>query len=822
MFGVRQLSLMAAVDMAQTFSMESQADNVSHDKPRAMASPASVKSIEFKANSQQNMQTDMAILASRSKPLELLDMPEDILQAILREITHTNDLTALALTHSTLHDLVIPHVYSRFDIVWPEANTHVESRIGVDALTYGLATLVMASDVFGETAHRPRANPQRDPRKIRRGNHFAQYTKKFSLGNGPADWVSEYLINKEGGKMLGTLVALAVGRMRNLETFVWDMPTGVLRDVWLALASLANRADGKDCRLEKIWVRWHENTDNGSPLATPPAPGQPFPPSVPMITIGNAPSLFQIPAYPRVEFPTFSILPPLKSLTVLDIDERSYVEEMAVLIENSLHMMKELRVGVAEHAQYDEWTMPMEERGQFLRPFDALDKSFQHRGGILGILIHRFCNLAPKTDGPHAKDGPSSKPLSQITELPVADAKETQEFNSLNRMMAEQHLDDTETPTTQVPKHRDRVTNPVSPSSDQAQERTARRMRVDSIDLERVYLSVPAMSCGINWMILESITLLGCRNHEQLWKELRREYAPPSRLRSASSVSASKTGVLSPRPTPSAVPRKEYRLNLKKIHTDTVSHALIAFIKDALAPDSVEWLFFQDNSVSKSSVTIETIYSGAIRRHRGSLKKLLIDSEGRRDDEPGPASWKRWVLTRELMSVITSGKMKLRELSVALDYKDWHYFLQRLPQLNTLRSLHISHIADHVHSTFDSREAALQVMDIVSLRPDLQLCYLGVQRQCFEIIEVPKGPRGVSPTRLTVMNPSPEPDSDDDNDDTVEEEADDNSELDVDVSQGEDSEDEETDFTDPTGFRLREILFYDDKVSIFRARHGRL
>ena len=53
-------------------------------------------------------------------------------------------------------------------------------------------------------------------RRLRRGNYFSQFTKKFSLGNGPADWVAEYLVTKESGKMLGTLVALSVARMPNL------------------------------------------------------------------------------------------------------------------------------------------------------------------------------------------------------------------------------------------------------------------------------------------------------------------------------------------------------------------------------------------------------------------------------------------------------------------------------------------------------------------------------------------------------------------------------------------------------------------------------
>lgn len=212
-----------------------------------------------------------AVVVEKKK---LLDLPVDILKDIVKEVTHTNDLTSLALCHSALHRLTIPHIYSRFDIVWPDSSTHAEPRSGVDALTYGLATLVMAEEIFGEAPnqrqhHNNRFNQGSKSERAsemairrRRGNHYAQFTKKFSLGNGPADWVQEYLISKEGGKMLGTLVALAVARMRSLETFIWDMPTGILRDVWLALSSLGDRGDGQACRLEKLWVRWHDNSSN--------------------------------------------------------------------------------------------------------------------------------------------------------------------------------------------------------------------------------------------------------------------------------------------------------------------------------------------------------------------------------------------------------------------------------------------------------------------------------------------------------------------------------------------------------------------------------
>lgn len=815
-----------------------------HEKLRSAAETLPPTTMPLLASNNHVKATASTAPTVREKPLQLLDLPEDILQSVLAHVTHTNDLTALALTHSTLHDLVIPHIYSRFDIVWPEANSHVETRVGVDALTYGLATLVMANDVFGETSY-PQKVPgagKRDPRKIRRGNHFAQYTKKFSLGNGPAEWVSEYLITKEGGKMLGTLVALAIGRMRNLETFIWDMPTGVLRDVWLALASLGNRDDGKECRLDKIWVRWHENTE-GSPLASPPpllGPGhQPqAPPNIPAILTGTVNALFQVPPYPRVEFPTFSILPALKSLTVLDIDEISYVEEMSVLIENSLHKLRELRVGVADHAQYDFWTMPSEERRAVPPSLIPHDRKTHLRGGIFGILIHRFCEL--KQGSTHNSGAPANPmvPKAAFEESEahaIRDIKETAEqeldaVDEIGRSLSEQQLEDQsvpDTPTLHVVKRRNQIASEPSaipakrPQASTEPEATPRRrMALDSLDLERVFLSVSALSRGLDWTRLTSLTLLGCRNHENLWKELRWRYLPPSRPRSSSAVSRSLSigSVLSPRNfTPSSsIPRDEYQLNIKRIHTDTVSHALIAFIKDALAPDSLECLFLQDNISCKSSVTVDTIYKGAIRRHRGSLRKLLLDSDSRKGEDR-PTSWRKWVLNREILGCITSGKMRLRELSLAIDYKDWHYFLQRLPKLKSLRALHITH-TNHVQREPDSRETALQVADIVSLRPELELCYLGVQQCCYEVLEC-SVTRGSSPGRLTVVNHT-DADSDD-NDDTIED-GDDTSHSDLEFSQGDETEEEEDTSSPSITFRLREILFYDDKVSIFRARHGKL
>lgn len=857
-------------------------------------------------------------IAAQRAPLRLLDLPVDILQAILRELTHTNDLTSLALTHSALHALVIPHIYSRFDIVWPDVNATFENRVGVDALTYGLATLVMAQDVFGEAPYQqqsrcqcphcghhnqPLPTPSHKPRNIRRGNYFAQYTRKFSLGNGPADWVQEYLITKEGGKMLGTLVALAVGRMRNLEAFIWDMPTGVLRDVWLALASLGNRDDGQECRLERVWVRWHDNQDQG-PLASPPPPGVgpgPQASNLPSILAGSANSLFQIPPYPRVEFPTFSILPPLRSLSVLDIDELPYAEEMSVLIERSMGKLQELRVGMASHAQFDIWARPAEDRAPVLPPLmHGLGDQSSRPGGILGILVHRFCNAfshhrSYSSSDPDARRRDHLDNGAEPIKLPdqrkedhLEATADPLDMNQLGLLLSAHNIQDNDNVEMILdgPTKRNALynqpqvssTNYVQSGRDPFQplgkdECAERKLGLETLEIERVHLSITVMCNAVDWSRLTTLTLLGCRNHEQLWRALRKRFTPTSRRRVSSASFRVSTNDGTGQATTPAPPFSDYALKLRRLHTDTVSPSLIAFIKDTLAPDSLEWLFLQDSSAYKSPVTIDMIYKGAIRRHRASLTKLLIDSTLRSDDPDVPdTNWQRWVFNRELITCITSGKMKLRELSMSIDYKDWHYFLRRLPNATTLRSLHIAHIAEHVHGTVHSREAALQVLDIVALKPELELCYLGVQNQCFEILEfanprkpsgatmgAPVGSNGVfysGDTEDIEMDPDLGPGTGglmhapahhhnhvhlphshahhvhhdphhDDNQGGAGGDLTDTSDFEAVSDTGDEGSDEEVERdagpnTPKRTWRLREILFYDDKISIFKARHGRL
>ncbi|KAK4906399.1 hypothetical protein LTR66_017720, partial [Elasticomyces elasticus] len=565
--------------------------------------------------------------------------------------------------------------------------------------------------------------------------------------------------------MLGTLVALALGRMRNLETFVWDMPTGVLRDVWLALASHGQRYD-RPCRLEKVWVRWHDNRD--SPPSTTPAGSPPLPQhgNLPQIIPGINSGLFSIPLYPRTAFPTFSILPPLRSINVLDIDEVQYADELSILLEKSLDVVKELRISVAGHAQRDLPFRPVEDRSAVPPPFTATAVQTKP-GGLLGVI---FAHWIP-TDDISAAHECDTDPALSTPQIEQDDTRKpiTVKFPHMHSGVEVNPIEQTPTPiAAQVPIYQldgasDTIPKPsharVEPHSSSRSHSSAvftkigndyvdDRLRLNLLELERVYLSINSLSRAIDWTQLESLTLLGCMNHEQLWKALRKTFTSSALYRK------SPTKVTQgPRPRSSSlipvVNPSEYKLNLKRIHTDTVTRALLSFIKDTLEPDTLECLFLQETPAYKCIVTVDEIYRSAVRRHRGSLRKLLLNSsirkqtqhEREREREPEDNNWRKWVCHKDLLSCITSGKMQLRELSIAIDYKDWHYFLQRLPNLPSLRSLHITHIADHPYGrNIDPKEIAMSVLDIISLKPNIELCYLGVEKKCFEILECKANP----------------------------------------------------------------------------------
>ena len=832
-----------------------------------------------------------------------------------------------------MHALVTPMIYSRFDIVWPETQNSTESSRGVDALTYGLATLVMREDIFtlvtypsttacgvacqsvscphcGSISYLSKDTDKNSQSRIsRRGNFFSQFVKKFSLGNGPSDWVQEYLVTKESGKMLGTLVALSVARMPNLETFVWDMPTGVLRDIWIALSSLG---DNQQSKLGKLWIRFHDNyTALKDAGISQPAMTSQSAQGIPGAAISLPPTQQSPLMNPEqygvkkvlwvdnhVETPNFSSMPPLTSLTVLNIDEVNYLQELAILIARSLSKLRELRLGLATTLN-----IPLSTR-------QSTDAAPLFEGGVLSLLMSRLHDhinsnaknvgssnleevpkgtLTPVNDQTKnaAPDSNANSLTSRIMNLQLSKlgnvnpgASKVENIDSsistpgtqaasvnfdaidpvlrrstqpvlLNETSAEQSLKPNMTgdqiQTTTMAGGKDVIaTNGIYSPASTAPFDTMERLKLEVLEIEKITKLNPVlMSKAIDFTMLTSLTVLHCGDCSSLWDRLRRDFAPRISRSTLGLLQKTKEpcqhtqsqGAQSSTPSPNDM---EYRLRLRRIFTDAVSSELISFLKTTLAPNSLEWMFLRDNEASPSPVTLEAIYRGPIRRHRSSLTKVMIDSSyGSLTSRLRTSSARKWMLNRDILAFISSGKMcKLRELAFALEYKDWHFFLQRLPNIPHLRSFYIPTMSDHPYgNALKIRDFALGAIDVVALRPEVQLCYIGIKDKCFEISEktVKEGPKARSATH-THDHPTSDEETedgdhhdDDDDDDSEDESAAqpapniEPGAMDSDLGSIT-TEDEGGDEVGKkkTKLKLRDILFYDDKISIFKARHGRL
>lgn len=616
-------------------------------------------------------------------------------------MTHTNDLVALSISHSALHRLAIPHIYSRFDIVWPDSTAQSEPRTGVDALTYGLATLVMAEEVFGESpsqrpatckncGHCPDEDPStptgiiRQKTKKRRGNYYAEFTRKFSLGNGPVDWIKEYLVNTESGKMLGTLVALAIARMRSLENFIWDMPTGILPDVWNALASLGEREGGSSCRLERVWVRWHNNSHlvEGDYLGRP-IPHDPhtfWQTQEDIVRDRGEPSkLAAVHKRNKVERPTFSSLPPLKGLSVLDIDECSYLDEMSMLVSESIQSLRELRIGIASQAVSFNWNYPSLEsetsqaaqgKSRFTGNISVLEKRL---GGVLGVLTSYIFDLKKERahNVPSVREKESESPVKPMTSDEKAESPNDLTGGPIQLPIGTPSQRSRASFVEDLPPYRDTSRAALHEEKDVDSSRLecarivssssihkTHKLQLEVLAMERVSLSVPILAGAFDWTTLTDLTLLDCQFSATFFSFLRRQYTPAS----------------DPQETSKPINSGCFRLKLRKIHINTVTPASVAFMRETLAPNTLEILFMQQSEYHLSKVSADKIM-GVVKRHKGSLRKVLIDSSERDETDygsPRAVGWDRWLFNRSMLAFVTSGKMpKLRELGIAISYKDW-------------------------------------------------------------------------------------------------------------------------------------------------------
>lgn len=403
----------------------------------------------------------------------------------------------------------------------------------------------------------------------------------------------------------------------------------------------------------------------------------------------------------RIEHPNLSILPPLKSLSVLDIDEYAYLWETGILIGKSIHTLRELRIGMASYLSGpDGW---------------ASSKMIDHIGsmGVIGAITFMIYVCCDKTGVPKFRSSESfSRVKSEVLKTTTQDNigflnpilvfsyllesssyKTEGLISQCNGLEDMPRLHDLQTPKSHetklepfddLPSARN-LNETLRQSSDETLNRRPEhttlcehRLCLEVLEIERVPLTICVLLATIDWSVMSSLTLLRCGSHEQLWKALRTEYAPYPTSSTTLEVPSPKSAKLSKpkscgissdfHPTSPLV----YPLNLKKIHTDAVSPCLISFLNETLAPNSLEWLFLQDGRQYVSQVTLDTIHRGPIRRHRASIKKLMVDSAIGKSNKTHNQKREKWMFNRELLKFITSGKMcHLKELTMAIDYKDW-------------------------------------------------------------------------------------------------------------------------------------------------------
>lgn len=485
--------------------------------------------------------------------------------------------------------------------------------------------------------------------------------------------------------MLGTLVSLAIAKMVNLETFVWDMPTGVLADVFMALASLQDLSPSGHSKLEKVHVRCHENWQD--PTGTASSTSSPFmapsnhvspPLGYNVQTVSPAVHTLATMSPPRysesqVEYPTFSVLPPLKSLSVLDIDELAYLDEIAILIERSKDTIRELRLGIHHKAVNQDFANTWE--GDNLRQVDANARwpgesaiGDKRLGGVLGVVVGRIYEIRQK-----GHSSPKQAPSGLLT--PITDDGIVNGWSQSSQVGADEasanglKLDSSDKLDDLASSCTDGGTA-VSSSSGATKGKkvkkheVARKKRLDgklkleTLELERVTLSMNVCCKAFDWTTLTNLTVLSCNHSDALWRILRKRFEPTQPLHGAAAS------------TPT-----QYHLALKKLHCDATTHALLNFIKETLEPNTLEELFLQDRRrTAPPTVPVELVFKIALTRHHSSLRKLLLDSNdsvGRESPTPG-SRWRNWVLTSKMVMYLTSGRMRnLREVAVAMHYRDW-------------------------------------------------------------------------------------------------------------------------------------------------------
>ncbi|SPO05842.1 uncharacterized protein DNG_08529 [Cephalotrichum gorgonifer] len=235
--------------------------------------------------------------------------------------------------------------------------------------------------------------------------------------------------------------------------------------------------------------------------------------------------------------------------------------------------------------------------------------------------------------------------------------------------------------------------------------KSTRGLGLVSLGIHLIPVKASVLNSALDLHALQTLTLLNVGNQAPLWTLL------------------SKENQVKP-------------LALRNISTDNVSPA---FLKCVSQLDKVYEIFMIERSVRYwpstfhpwSTVTINNIRKQVLKKHLGTLKRLLIRND----------SSSTWDLDAKTITLLCAQGVRLEELSGGFHMRGVHTLLQHFAGLRNLQALHISPFRNDDTCAWAMQETTKFFIDSLVWYPQHKLEWLGVGERATRIIRtVDKGP----------------------------------------------------------------------------------
>ncbi|KAI9764925.1 MAG: hypothetical protein M1840_007950 [Geoglossum simile] len=187
---------------------------------------------------------------------------------------------------------------------------------------------------------------------------------------------------------------------------------------------------------------------------------------------------------------------------------------------------------------------------------------------------------------------------------------------------------------------------------------------------------------------------------------------------------------------------KKTPLQLKKIYTDNVTTEFLSFISQI---DGLTEIFMLERTskskveslAPKTTVVIEDIRKSVLRKHATTLKKLMIKNENDYS----------WDVNRKSAQILTKKARNMTELAVCVDLNVFHFLLQYISGLESLRALYILACRTDDTCQWVIRELRNFAIDNISHYPELKLEFIALDSTLERVVR-----KKVEPKRIKKAN----------------------------------------------------------------------